>query len=132
MFKRKDKKKDRSEQFIEESSPLSYPIGQAAQTLGMSKRTLMRRAEAMGLEFDWDGRGRRVRRDDLQRLLSGERLDKKSNALAESDENDSAFDEEDELLTLVVDQYKSRASQKKMCFDLGRFFLCAPQLQAIS
>jgi excisionase family DNA binding protein len=96
MFKRKNKKKDRSEQFIEASSPLSYPIGQAAQTLGMSKRTLMRRAEAMGLEFEWDGRGRRVRRDDLQRLLSGERLDKKSNAFAESDDSLNTFDEEDE------------------------------------
>ncbi len=96
MFKLKYKKKDRSEQFIEESSPLSYPIGQAAQTLGMSKRTLIRRAEAMGLEFEWDGRGRRVRKDDLQRLLSGERLDKKSNAFAESDESLNTFDEEDE------------------------------------
>ena len=68
LFKRKNKK---AEPFSSHQAPLSYPIGQAAQRLRISKRTLIRRAEAMGLEFDFDGRGRRVRADDIERLLSG-------------------------------------------------------------
>ena len=90
MFKRKKKKENKIEQF-------SYPIGQAAQMLGISKRTLLRRASAIGLEFEFDGRGRRVLVNDIQRLLSGGFLDnKKSDAFfeEESDKSLNNFDEE--------------------------------------
>lgn len=90
MFKRKKKKENKIEQF-------SYPIGQAAQMLGISKRTLLRRASAIGLEFEFDGRGRRVRADDIQSFLSGGFLDnKKSDAFfeEESDYSLNNFDEE--------------------------------------
>lgn len=97
MFKRKNRKENKIEPFSSPKSPLSYPVGQAAQMLGISKRTLIRRASAMGLEFEFDGRGRRVHADDIQSLLSGSVFfSKKSNAFfeAESDESLNAFDEE--------------------------------------
>lgn len=93
MFKRKNE----IEQFSSHQSPLSYPVGQASEMLGISKRTLLRRASAIGLEFEFDGRGRRVRADDIQSLLSGGFLDnKKSDAFfeEESDESLNNFDEE--------------------------------------
>lgn len=97
MFKRKKKKENKIEQFSSPKSPLSYPVGQASEMLGISKRTLLRRASAIGLEFEFDGRGRRVRADDIQSLLSGGFLDnKKSDAFfeEESDESLNNFDEE--------------------------------------
>ena len=105
MFKRKKKKaNERDEQFSSHQSPLSYPIGQAAKELRMSKRTLLRRAESMNLDFEWDGRGRRVRADDLQRLSSGGVVDnKKSNAFKEAESGDLAFDEEDDGAAYVLE-----------------------------
>ena len=94
MFKKK-KENERAEQFSSYQSPMSYPVGQAAQMLGISKRTLIRHASAMGLEFEWDGRGRRIRRDDLQRLQKeGVVNNKKSILEAESDARLNAVDED--------------------------------------
>ena len=56
----------------EKSWALSYPVGKAAEMLGISKRTLLRNAQTIGLTFEWDGRGRRVKADDIQKL-SGKR-----------------------------------------------------------
>lgn len=58
---------------------LSYPIGQAARQLGISKHTFLKRALDMGVEFEWDGRGRRIRRDDLLRIKEGKAGKPKSN-----------------------------------------------------
>ena len=99
MFKRKNNK---AEPFSSHQAPLSYPIGQAAQMLGISKRTLIRRAEAMGLEFEFDGRGRRVRADDIQRLLSGGYNQNNSFGKAEANESDDVFDEADDHYNLEL------------------------------
>ena len=69
MFLRKKRDKEEINEPEEKSCALSYPIGRAAKMLGISKKTLLRHAEAMDLSFEWDGRGRRVKADDIQKLL---------------------------------------------------------------
>ena len=73
MFLRKKRDEDEINEIEKKTWALSYPIGRAAEMLGFSKKTLLRHAEAMNLSFEWDKRGRRIRADDIQKLLGNSR-----------------------------------------------------------
>jgi len=125
MFKKKEKH-ERAGQFSSQQSPLSYPVGKAAEMLGISKRTLLRRATALGVEFSWDGRGRRIRGDDLQRLLKGDIGDKSDSTFSVSEENASLLE-----LPLSIRVWQRLPSGKGTVLkgDLfcDKFYGCVPE-----